>query len=212
MSWVGVLTQATAPPPLDQVDLLPAATRAAQIEKMEKRLAATFAATKFAGCAMVPVAARPGGPDGAGGAEGLAALTAELTRRVPPPVAMGAPEETKPLLFAVDHCFAIKGQGTVLTGTVLQGRLAVNQSVEIPTLKLERKVKSMQMFRRAVAAAGPGDRLGVCVTDLNAKVGPVPLHVSFLNTSKRPPGRGAATLGASVTAPCRRGPEVPGGD
>ena len=98
MSWVGVLTQATAPPPLDQVDLLPAATRAAQIEKMEKRLAATFAATKFAGCAMVPVAARPGGPDGAGGAEGLAALTAELTRRVPPPVAMGAPEETKPLL------------------------------------------------------------------------------------------------------------------
>ena len=31
-------------------------------EKMEKRLAATFAATKFAGCAMVPVAARPGGP------------------------------------------------------------------------------------------------------------------------------------------------------
>lgn len=26
-----------------------------------------------------------------------------------------------PLLFAVDHCFPIKGQGTVLTGTVLAG-------------------------------------------------------------------------------------------
>ena len=25
-----------------------------------------------------------------------------------------------PFLFAVDHCFAIRGQGTVLTGTVLQ--------------------------------------------------------------------------------------------
>lgn len=25
-----------------------------------------------------------------------------------------------PLLFAIDHCFAIRGQGTVLTGTVLQ--------------------------------------------------------------------------------------------
>ena len=27
-----------------------------------------------------------------------------------------------PFLFAVDHCFAIKGQGTVMTGTVLQVR------------------------------------------------------------------------------------------
>jgi len=26
----------------------------------------------------------------------------------------------KPFLFSVDHCFPIKGQGTVLTGTVLQ--------------------------------------------------------------------------------------------
>lgn len=25
-----------------------------------------------------------------------------------------------PFLFAVDHCFGIRGQGTVLTGTVLQ--------------------------------------------------------------------------------------------
>ena len=31
-----------------------------------------------------------------------------------------------PLLFAVDHCFAIKGQGTVMTGTVLQGRVNTN--------------------------------------------------------------------------------------
>jgi len=29
----------------------------------------------------------------------------------------------RPFLFAVDHCFPIKGQGTVLTGTVLQVRL-----------------------------------------------------------------------------------------
>ena len=28
-----------------------------------------------------------------------------------------------PFLFAVDHCFPIKGQGTVLTGTVLRGQV-----------------------------------------------------------------------------------------
>lgn len=28
----------------------------------------------------------------------------------------------KPFLFAIDHCFLVKGQGTVMTGTVLQVR------------------------------------------------------------------------------------------
>lgn len=35
----------------------------------------------------------------------------------------------KPFLFAVDHCFPIKGQGTVLTGTVLQVRVCCGQGV-----------------------------------------------------------------------------------
>lgn len=30
-----------------------------------------------------------------------------------------------PFIFAVDHCFLIRGQGTVLTGTVVSGRIAV---------------------------------------------------------------------------------------
>jgi selenocysteine-specific elongation factor len=29
-------------------------------------------------------------------------------------------------LFAVDHCFTIKGQGTILTGTVLSGCIKIN--------------------------------------------------------------------------------------
>ena len=29
-------------------------------------------------------------------------------------------------VFAVDHCFSIKGQGTVMTGTVLNGSIDVN--------------------------------------------------------------------------------------
>lgn len=32
----------------------------------------------------------------------------------------------KPLVFAVDHCFGIHGQGTVLTGTIIQGSVNVN--------------------------------------------------------------------------------------
>lgn len=43
------------------------------------------------------------------------------------------------LLMAVDHCFSIRGQGTVMTGTILQGSLAVNDTVEIPALKVHSK-------------------------------------------------------------------------
>ena len=31
-----------------------------------------------------------------------------------------------PLLFSVDHCFPIRGQGTVMTGTILSGAVQVN--------------------------------------------------------------------------------------
>lgn len=39
-------------------------------------------------------------------------------------------------LMAVDHCFSIKGQGTVMTGTVLSGSVSLGDSVEIPALKV----------------------------------------------------------------------------
>ena len=74
-----------------------------------------------------------------------------------------------PLHFAIDHCFPIKGQGTVLTGTVLSGAVRVGQEIEFPELRQTRKVKSMQMFRQPVQYASQGDRLGLCVTQLDAK-------------------------------------------
>ena len=41
-----------------------------------------------------------------------------------------------PFKFAIDHCFAIRGQGTVLTGTVLSGSVKVGDSIELPELKV----------------------------------------------------------------------------
>ena len=31
-----------------------------------------------------------------------------------------------PFLYAVDHCFPIRGQGTVMTGTILRGSVQIN--------------------------------------------------------------------------------------
>ena len=62
-------------------------------------------------------------------------------------------------VFAVDHCFALKGKGVILTGTCLQGRLAVGENLEIPALKEVRKVKSMQMFKKPVEFVKQGEEI-----------------------------------------------------
>uniref|UniRef100_A0A1A9X4Z9 Tr-type G domain-containing protein n=1 Tax=Glossina brevipalpis TaxID=37001 RepID=A0A1A9X4Z9_9MUSC len=75
----------------------------------------------------------------------------------------------KPLVMYVDHCFSIRGQGTVCTGTIVQGQVKVNDFVELPAIREQRKVKSLQMFKRPVQSAIMGDRVGVCVTQFSAK-------------------------------------------
>lgn len=66
----------------------------------------------------------------------------------------------------------MKGKGTVATGTVLRGTLAVNQNVYIPHLALERKVKSLQMFRQSIEKAQPGDRVGALFVQFDPTVCP----------------------------------------
>jgi len=34
-------------------------------------------------------------------------------------------DNKSPFLMAVDHCFSIKGQGTIVTGTVIQGTVKI---------------------------------------------------------------------------------------
>lgn len=157
---------------LNKTDMLPEAGREEKLSKMKARIRKTLAATKFADAPMVAIAARPGGAesaasDASGGAAavGVSALVDELKARV----ALPERRHDGPLHFAIDHCFPIKGQGTVLTGTVLSGSLKIGQEIEFPELKQTRKIKSMQMFRKPVQSATQGDRLGVCVTQLDAK-------------------------------------------
>jgi len=79
-------------------------------------------------------------------------------------------ESSENLLYLVDHCFPMKGKGTVITGTVLRGKLSVNDTVFIPHLQLERKIKSIQMFKKPTESAVRGDRVGVLVTQFDAKL------------------------------------------
>ena len=190
---VGEITNASSLVVLNKTDMIPEATREDKVDKMRKRLANTFKATKFKDCEMVAVAARPGGAVdmSAGGPPplGVDALVAHLMRRVEE---AHERRQTGEFLFAVDHCFPIKGQGTVLTGTVLSGKCEVGDVIEIPNLKLEKKVKSMQMFKRPVQSCRRGDRLGMCITQLDHKL----MERGLVAAPGTVPTFGAAIVGA----------------
>jgi selenocysteine-specific elongation factor len=66
-----------------------------------------------------------------------------------------------PFLYLIDHCFPIKGQGTVITGTVLQGRAKVGDELELSAKNEIRKIKSMQMFH---------DPVGICLTQFDSQL------------------------------------------
>ncbi|KAK5612064.1 hypothetical protein CRENBAI_000729 [Crenichthys baileyi] len=153
---------------LNKIDLLPPNKRQSAIEKMIKRLHKTLESGRFKECPVIAVAAKPGGPE---------APETEEPQGVPELIELLKKQTYLPqrdpkgdLLMAVDHCFSIRGQGTVMTGTILQGSLAINDTVEIPLLKVTKKIKSVQMFRKPVSGAMQGDRVGVCVTQFDPKL------------------------------------------
>ena len=98
---------------INKTDLLPEDKRASAVEKMIKRLKLTFQKTKFKEIEIIPVSAKPGGPDSTSAPVGLSELVEAIGRHAYLPDRA----ETGPALFSVDHCFSMRGQGTVLTGT-----------------------------------------------------------------------------------------------
>ncbi|XP_043297984.1 selenocysteine-specific elongation factor isoform X1 [Cervus canadensis] len=153
---------------LNKTDLLPEGKRQATIDRMTRKMQKTLENTKFRGAPVIPVAAKPGGPDApeTEAPQGIQELIELLTSQISIPTR----DPSGPFLMSVDHCFSIKGQGTVMTGTILSGSVSLGDSVEIPALKVVRKVKSMQMFHTPVSSAVQGDRLGICVTQFDPKL------------------------------------------
>ncbi|RLN47393.1 hypothetical protein BBJ29_001953 [Phytophthora kernoviae] len=107
---------------------------------------------------VVPVAVGAGAET-----EGISELLKTLreTLRAPVRVKSGA------FRLAVDHCFAVPGNGTVLTGTVLSGALRKNDELELLPLGTTVKVKTLQVFKKDVDRCEQGDRVGVRVNGLD---------------------------------------------
>jgi translation elongation factor EF-Tu-like GTPase len=99
---------------------------------MSKRIEKTLEKTKFCSSPIVAVSAKPGGSDDNNEENidksneksgiGLKLLLDTICDQISIPKRSPKGE----LVLSVDHCFSIRGSGTVMTGTILQGSVCVN--------------------------------------------------------------------------------------
>ena len=61
----------------------------------------------------------------------------------------------------VDRSFTMAGFGTVVTGTLLDGALAVGEDIEVVPGGTRARVRGLQTHRRAIERAAPGSRVAV---------------------------------------------------
>nr|KAJ3418865.1 hypothetical protein HK105_007740 [Polyrhizophydium stewartii] len=141
---------------LSKVDLLPQQERMAAIEKITARVRKTLSKTKFADASIVPTTVKPSGE--MSDAEKALYAPDAVTKCISKLASVPVRSPDGPFLCLIDHCFLIKGQGTIATGTVIGGSVRVGDMVEIPVLGVSKKVKSIQVFRRPVKHAQQGDR------------------------------------------------------
>ena len=100
-------------------------------------------------------------------------------------------DKDKPFLLPIEDVLTITGRGTVVTGRVERGIIHVNDEVEIVGIKDTQKsvVTGLEMFRKVLDYAEPGDNVGVLLRGINrdqvvrgqvlAKPGSITPHTKF---------------------------------
>jgi selenocysteine-specific elongation factor len=121
-----------------------------------------LAPTRLSDAAIVPVSAVTG--------DGLDALRAALKELV----ASAEPNTTRrgPPRLGIDRAFAIRGFGSVVTGTLVGGSLRVGESVELYPSGVRARIRGLQSHGRSCKRVAPGSRCaanlqGVDLTELS---------------------------------------------
>ncbi|MEK7591578.1 MAG: elongation factor Tu [Patescibacteria group bacterium] len=100
-------------------------------------------------------------------------------------------ELDKPFLMSVEDVFSIKGRGTVATGRIEQGKVKINEEVEIVGIRPTRKtvVTGIEMFHKLLDEGMAGDNAGLLLRGIErediergqvlAKPGSITPHTHF---------------------------------
>jgi len=120
------------------------------LELVREDVAGLARGTFLAGGPIVAVSAKTG--------EGIAELRAalrELAAKVP---SRGTDQLPR---LPIDRVFTIKGFGTVITGTLMAGRLRVDERVEVFPAGVQAKIRGLQTHSRMVTESSAGQRTAV---------------------------------------------------
>ena len=129
---------------LTKSDLVDRARLADRTEEIEGRLAGTA----LEGAPVVPCSSTTGH-----GIDDLAAAIDAMVAAAPTPEDRGRPR------IDIDRSFTIRGAGTVVTGTLTGGTLAVGDEVVLHPDGVTARIRSLQTHRRPVEVAEPVSRV-----------------------------------------------------
>jgi len=149
LDLLGVSTGLVA---MSKVDLV----QAERIEEVRRQIAALAAGTVIAGWRIVPVSSKTGQ-----GLDEVRRTVAELAEKLPP---RGTGSIFR---LAIDRVFAIRGRGTVVTGSVLSGRVELGTVLDVQPAGLTCKVREVQSYGAAVEKAGAGQRAALNLTGVD---------------------------------------------
>ena len=120
------------------------------LELVREDVAGLARGTFLAGGPIVAVSAKTGG-----GIAELRAALRELAAKVP---SRGTDQLPR---LPIDRVFTIKGFGTVITGTLMAGRLRVDERVEVFPAGVQAKIRGLQTHSRTVTESSAGQRTAV---------------------------------------------------
>ena len=112
--------------------------------------------TELEGAPIVPVSAMT-----RDGLDELVSTLEGLLQRTPPKKDLDRPR------LPIDRAFTIAGFGTVVTGTLVDGRLEVGQEVELTTSGKRGRIRGLQTHGQKLESAEPGSRVAANLTGLS---------------------------------------------
>lgn len=164
-----------------------------RLDEVRAEIEALLTGTPFAGAPMLPVSTVTG--------TGIAEFAALLAERA---TASQTRRSDGAFRLAVDRCFTIAGAGTVVTGTVLSGRIAVGDQVVVSPSGIPARVRSIHAQNRPSGTGMAGDRCAlnlagpgvskeaihhgdmVVAPHLHAPTGRIDAEVTILTSERKP--------------------------
>ena len=131
---------------LTKIDLVPAQEQGAACQRVHRQLADTIARDAF----IFAVSTVSG--------VNLELLKEFLRQQL---VSLPPHDPDAPAYLPVDRVFTLPGRGTIVTGTLMQGRLAVGDTIAVQPLGATARVRSLQVFGESRDAATGGARVAL---------------------------------------------------